>query len=87
LKDAINYYILKEIINKIDPFNIVWIDEDEYEPEILDLIKSLKKYKNLNKEIIFIETKKVFEKWFYKKDENEKKYYEIAKNIYKLIKR
>jgi hypothetical protein len=75
------FEIVKKVVNEIDPFNIVWVDENEYEPEIRDLAIILTG-ENLSKEEIFQHTKNIFEYWFYKKRKNIPKYREIAKKIY-----
>ena len=74
--------VVKKAINEVDPFNIAWVDENEYVPEIKDLTFRLAN-KSLNKKKIFKKTKNVFDEWFYEKEENIPKYWKIAEIIYK----
>jgi len=75
------YEIVKKAVDEVDPFNIAWVDENEYEPEIKDLSDKLIG-QNLTKKQIARKTRKVFEKWFYKKEENLSKYEEIGDRIF-----
>ena len=77
--------IVKDAINEVDPFDIIWdvVDENEYMPESKDLTKRLAN-KNLNKKKIFKKTKNVFDDWFYKEEANTPKYWEIAQKIYEF---
>ena len=85
-KNYYEYYkIIEKIINEVDPFNIAWVAEDEYEPEIKDLAEKMIG-KSLNKKGIFKITKKVFDSWFYEKEENIPKYWEIAQKIFDELK-
>jgi len=78
------YEIVKKAVDEVDPFNIAWVDENEYEPEIKDLSDKLIG-QNLTKKQIARKTRKVFEKWFYEKDENLPKYEEIGDRIFEKI--
>jgi len=78
--------VVKKAINEVDPFDIAWVDENEYMPEIKDLTFKLAG-KSLNKKTIFNKTKQVFDRWFSEKEENIPKYWEIAEIIYKNCKR
>ena len=80
------YEIIEKIINEVDPFNIAWVAEDEYEPEIKDLTEKMIG-KTLNKKRIFKRTKKVFDNWFYEKEENIPKYWEIAQKLFNELKK
>ena len=75
------YGIVKKAVDEVDPFNIAWVDENEYEPEIKDLSDKLVGQK-LTKKQIARKTRKVFEKWFWKKEENLPKYEEIGDRIF-----
>jgi len=75
------YEIVKKAVDEVDPFNIAWVDENEYEPEIKDLSNKLVGQKLTQKQIAR-KIKKVFEKWFYEKEENLPKYEEIGKRIF-----
>ena len=75
------YKIVKKAVNEIDPFNVAWVDENEYDPEIKDLSDKLVG-ENLTKKQIARKTRKVFEKWFYRKEENLPKYEEIGDRIF-----
>jgi len=78
------YEIVKKAVDEVDPFNIAWVDENEYEPEIKDLSDKLVG-QNLTKKQIARKTRKVFEKWFYEKEENLPKYEEIGDRIFEKI--
>jgi len=60
------YEIVKKVVNEINPFNIVWVDKNEYESEIKDWSNKLIG-QNLTKKQIARKVRKVFEKWFYEK--------------------
>jgi len=78
------YGIVKKAVDEVDPFNIAWVDENEYEPEIKDLSDKLVGQK-LTKKQIARKTRKVFEKWFYEKEENLTKYEEIGDRIFERM--
>jgi len=65
--------IIKEIVNKHDPFGIAFVDEDEYLPEIIDIAVL-----SLFKKDIYKIVKNTFESWFY---DNRFDYKEMAKEI------
>jgi len=71
----------KKAVDEVHPFNIAWVDENEYEPEIKDLSDKLIG-QNLTKKPIARKTRKVFKKWFYKKEENLSKYERIGRRIF-----
>ncbi len=74
--------VVKKAINEVDPFNIAWVDKNEYMPEIKDLTFKLAG-KSLNKKKFFNKTKETFDRWFYEKEENIPKYWKIAEIIFK----
>jgi len=73
----LNLFIeINTIIREIDPFNIAWVSDDEYYPEVKDIVKGVIAKKDTKKLV-----KEVFDKWFYEKKENNEKYKKIAKKI------
>jgi hypothetical protein len=73
----LNLFIeINKIVRGIDPFNIAWVSDDEYYPEVKDIVKGVIAGENTQKLV-----KEVFDKWFYEKEENNEKYKEIAKKI------
>ena len=73
----LNLFIeINTIVREIDPFNIAWVSDDEYYPEIKDILKGV-----MAREDTYKLVKEVFDKWFYEKEENNEKYKEIAKKI------
>ena len=69
--------IIKEIVNKYDPFGIAFVDEDEYLPEIIDIAVL-----SLFKKDIYKIVKNTFESWFY---DNGFDYREMAKEIEEIL--
>jgi hypothetical protein len=76
LKELNLFIEINKIIREIDPFNIAWVSDDEYYPEIKDILKGV-----MAREDTYKLVKEVFDKWFYEKEENNEKYKEIAKKI------
>ena len=73
----LNLFIeINTIIREIDPFNIAWVSDDEYYPEVKDIVKGVIAKKDTKKLV-----KEVFDKWFYEKEENNILYEKIAKRI------
>ena len=73
----LNLFIeINKIVREIDPFNIAWVSDDEYYPEVKDIVKGVIAKEDTQKLI-----KEVFDRWFYEKEENNEKYKEIAKKI------
>ena len=73
----LNLFIeINTIVREIDPFNIAWVSDDEYYPEVKDIVKGVIAKEDTQKLV-----KEVFDRWFYEKEENNEKYKEIAKKI------
>jgi len=74
---------IQDILNEVDPFGIAHVDPygAEYDIEVEELITRLEG-KKLEKAEIFNITKDIFEKMFWAKDENIKKYWLIADKIF-----
>ena len=73
----LNLFIeINKIVREIDPFNIAWVSDDEYYPEVKDIVKGVIAKEDTQKLV-----KEVFDRWFYEKEENNEKYKEIAKKI------
>ena len=73
----LNLFIeINKIVREIDPFNIAWVSDDEYYPEVKDIVKGVIAKEDTQKLI-----KEVFDRWFYEKEENNEKYKKIAKKI------
>ena len=75
------YNYVKKVVNKIDPFMISWVAEDEYDIEIKEIVLDLIG-RSLNKKKIYKKVKNIFDKWFYEDESRIDDYWNIANEIY-----
>jgi nicotinate-nucleotide adenylyltransferase len=75
--------VVTKIVNRVDPVNLIGIGapEDEYSPEVEDIIKSLKEASS--KEDLCCKISAIFEQWFCKNCANLEDYQKIAHEIWK----
>ncbi len=76
------YDTIFQSVNKNDPFGIAFVSQDEYKPEIREIVTKTIGKKLTKKKIFFI-VKETFDKWFDKVDDNSK-YEAVAKDIYQF---
>ncbi len=84
------YYIdfykeIKKLVTKYDPFNIARVSEDEYDPEIRDILTALINKQDKSVNYYFEKIKSIFEDWFFIAEEKEGKYYEIAEGLFDWV--
>ncbi|WDC85108.1 DUF1871 family protein [Caloramator sp. mosi_1] len=75
---------VKDIVNKYDPMGIyLGFNEDEYEPEIIDILnrcKSIKDFEKFKGEII-----NIFAYWFNRALINDEDIYKMAKDLWEVF--